>query len=192
VAASANSGACWINQSRKPGIFSALRPWSGLIATRAPNDEGLNIEGLAWDRTRHALLFGVRTPVPDGKALVIPVKVKNLAGAWTTGNLEILPAIRLSLEPGEKEQGIRSIEYVDALGAFLIVAGKSTDESKAPFSLYQWDGQPSGTARRLPISFAKKMKPEGVTAGTVGGKPVLLFVDDAGGYQTVALDTLPR
>jgi hypothetical protein len=53
-----------------------------------PNDGGLNIEGLAWDRNRRALLFGLRTPTPDGKPLVLPVKVKELSGPWTTSNLE--------------------------------------------------------------------------------------------------------
>jgi hypothetical protein len=156
-------------------------------ATRKPNDGGLNIEGLAWDRNRHALLFGVRAPAPEGKSLVIPVKVKDLAGPWTTDNLEVEPLIRLSPEPEEEEQGIRSLEYVEGLGSFLVVIGNSIEHSKVPFTLYEWDGQPAGTLRRLPITFAKKMKPEGVTAGTVGGKPVLLFVDDAGGYQIAPL-----
>src|SRR5262249_48938904 len=53
-----------------------------------PDDGGLNVEGLAWDRNRHALLFGLRTPTPGGMPLILPVKVKDLAGSWTTGNLE--------------------------------------------------------------------------------------------------------
>ena len=157
-------------------------------ATRKPNDGGLNIEGLAWDRNRHALLFGVRAPAPEGKSLVIPVKVKDLAGPWTTDNLEVAPLIRLSPEPEREAQGVRSLEYIEGLGSFLVVIGNSIEHSKVPFTLYEWDGQPAGTLRRLPITFAKGMKPEGVTAGTVGGKPVLLFVDDAGGYQIAPLD----
>ena len=165
-------------------------PTLGAAAKRAANDEGINIEGLAWDRTRHALLFGVRTPVPDEKPLVVPVKVKNLAGPWTTDNLELLPPIRLALEAEKGEQGIRSLEFIPSLDAFLVVVGKSVDESKAPFALYRWDGHAGGVTRRLPVSFAKKMKPEGMTEGTVGGKPVLLFVDDGGGYQFVPLQSL--
>lgn len=163
-------------------------------AKLAPNDDGLNIEGLAWDRQRHALLFGLRSPVPDGKPLVLVIKVKDLAGAWTTGNLELQPAIRLATEspmPRKEEQGIRSLEYIEALNTFLVILGKSTDESEAPFALYAWDGQPTGVLRPLPVTFHKKMKPEGVTAGTVGGKPVLVFVDDGGGYQIVPQDALP-
>jgi len=180
-----------LSAENMPGFRDWLiqhEPELAAAATRTPNDEGLNIEGLAWDRNRHALLFGARAPAPDGKLLVIPVKVKNLAGFWTTNNLEILPPIRLSPEPAEGVQGIRSLEYIEGLGSFVVVVGNSIEHSKIPFTLYEWDGQPAGALRRLPISFAKKMKPEGVTAGTVGGKPVLLFVDDAGGYQVAPLD----
>jgi hypothetical protein len=159
-------------------------------ATRKPNDEGLNIEGLAWDRNRHALLFGVRAPAPEGKLLVIPVKVNDLAGPWTTDNLEASAPIRLSPEPAPDAQGIRSLEYIEGLNSFLVVVGNSLEHSKIPFTLYEWDGQPAGTLRRLPLSFARGMKPEGVTAGTVGGKQVLLFVDDAGGYQMLPLDAV--
>ncbi|MBI1765795.1 MAG: hypothetical protein HYR56_30695 [Acidobacteria bacterium] len=165
-------------------------------AKLSPNSDGLNIEGLAWDRQRHALLFGVRSPVPAGKLLVLAVKVKDLAGAWTTGNLEMLPTIRLTPppmpKPEKEEQGIRSLEYIAALNAYLVILGKSNDDSSAPFTLCTWDGLPEGTLRPLPVTFSKKMKPEGVTAGTVGGQPVLLFVDDGGGYQTLPLDALPK
>src|SRR5262249_5778306 len=46
-------------------------------ATLLPDEGGLNVEGLAWDRRRHALLFGIRTPLSADKPLVIPVRVKN-------------------------------------------------------------------------------------------------------------------
>jgi hypothetical protein len=165
-------------------------PELAAAARLVPNDGGLNIEGLAWDPRRHALLFGVRTPVPNGKPLVVPVKVKDLAGPWTTDNLEMLAPIRLAPEATTDEQGIRSLEYIESFGSFLVVTGKSIDNSKAPFTLYEWDGQPAGTLRRLAVSFHKKMKPEGLTAGIVGGKPVLLFVDDDGGYQVMRPATL--
>ena len=49
------------------------------------------------------------------------------------------------------------------------------------------EGRAAGKLRRLNVSFAEKMKPEGVTSGTVAGKPALLFVDDGGGYQLLWL-----
>ena len=158
------------------------------VAEFPPEEGGINIEGLAWDADRHALLFGLRAPVPNGKLLVVPVRVKSLTDRWTTDNLEVLPPIRLSIETTEGGQGIRSIEYIKSLGLFLIIIGRSLSGSDVPFALYQWDGRQSGMTKRLKLSFAKKMKPEGICEGKVDGKRVLVFVDDSGGYQILSLD----
>jgi hypothetical protein len=37
----------------------------------------------------------------------------------------------------------------------------------------------------ISINFAKKMKPEGIARGTIGGKSALVIVDDNGGFQVV-------
>jgi len=168
--------------------FIRRAPEIGASAKLTPDEGGLNVEGLAWDQSRHALLFGLRSPLSVDKPLVIPVRVKNLAGPWTTDNLEILPAIRLSLDAAEGAQGIRSIEYVASRHSFVIVVGKAISKSKAPFALYEWNGGPEGRTRRLDVAFAGKMKPEGVTSGTVAGRPVFLFMDDGGGYRVLWLD----
>jgi hypothetical protein len=157
-------------------------------AKRVPDEGGLNVEGLAWDYERHALLFGLRSPLSGGSPLVIPVRVKDLDGPWTTDNLEVLPPIRLLVDGAEGPQGIRSIEYVASFHAFLIVLGRAVSGGKAPFELYKWKGGHRGKLHRLDVSFARKMKPEGMTSGTIGGRPALLFVDDEGGYQTLWLD----
>jgi len=157
-------------------------------ANHTPDEGGLNIEGLAWDHERHALLFGLRTPLSGTSPLVIPVRVKDLDGPWTTDNLKVLPPIRLLLGATQGPQGIRSIEYVASRHAFLVVVGKAISGGKAPFELYEWKGGHRGKLRRLDVSFAAKMKPEGMTSGTVAGRPALLFVDDGGGYQVLWLD----
>lgn len=169
---------------RAPGIAAS--------ATLIPDEGGLNIEGLAWDHQRHALLFGLRTPLLGGKPLVIPVRIKHLTGRWTTDNLEMLPPIPLTLGAAEGEQGIRGIEYIPSRHAFLVIVGKAISGSKVPFALYEWKGGVHGRTRRLNVSFAEKMKPEGVTSGAIAGKPVLLFVDDAGGYQVLRPDLAPQ
>jgi hypothetical protein len=154
-------------------------------AQKRPDDDGLNIEGIAWDKGRHALLFGLRTPVPEGKPMILPVKVKDLAGPWTTGNLEAMPPAQLSIEPMEEEQGIRCIYNEQNRPGFLVMIGNSTSDSKAPFSLYEWGGAAGDAPRRYNLGFAKKMKPEGVTRGLVGGKKALVVVDDRGGFQVI-------
>jgi hypothetical protein len=150
-----------------------------------PDDGGLNIEGLAWDRNRHALLFGLRTPTQDGKPLVLPVKVKNLAGPWTTKNLEAQTPIQLSIEPAGDEQGIRCLYNELDREGFLVIVGKTTKDSDAPYSLYEWDGNAGGAMRLFNLAFAKKMKPEGITRGSIGGRNALVIVDDGGGFQVI-------
>lgn len=163
--------------------FLQHAPILGAAAKRIPDEGGLNIEGLAWDHHRQALLFGLRTSLTPNKVALIPVRIKHLAGSWTINNLQMLPPIWLSIETGEAERGIRSIEYIPDRQTFLVIVGKSLSGAKIPFELYEWKGGKPGRTRRLNVSFADKMKPEGVTGGTVAGKPVLLFVDDAGGFQ---------
>jgi len=167
--------------------FVRHAPDIGASATLVPDEGGLNIEGLAWDDRRHALLFGLRTPLGTGGPLLIPVRIKNLAGPWTTGNLEMLAPIRLALDGKDGAQGIRSIEYIAKLHSFLVIVGKAISKSKVPFALYEWDGDDQGRMRRIDVTFAEKMKPEGITGGKVGGKPALLFLDDGGGYQVLWL-----
>ncbi len=150
-----------------------------------PDEGGLNIEGLAWDRSRHALLFGVRTSLAANKALVVPVRVKKLSDPWTTSNLEMLPPIWLTLEAAEAAQGIRGLEYIPSRHAFWVITGKAISQTKVPFVLYEWSGDQQGTLHRLNLTFAEKMKPESVTTGTIAGMPVLVFVDDGGGYQVL-------
>ncbi len=168
--------------------FIQQSPAIAASANLIPDEGGLNIEGLAWDHDRHALLFGVRTPLSGNDPLVIPVRVKKLDGPWTTANLKMLSPIRLALVATEGARGIRSIEYVASRHAFLVVVGKTVSGGKAPYGLYEWKGGRRGKMHRLNVSFAGKMKPEGVTSGSVAGKPVLLFVDDGGGYQALWLD----
>jgi Protein of unknown function (DUF3616) len=174
-----------LSAENMPGFrdwFIKNAPLVAASATRIPDEGGLNIEGLAWDHERHALLFGLRGPLLSNNPIVIPVKLKDLDGPWTTDNLKMLPPIRLFINPTEAARGIRSIEYIPSLHAFLVVIGKTISGQKTPFALYLWKGGKHGKTHRLNVSFADKMKPEGITSGTVAGKPTLLYVDDGGGY----------
>ena len=149
-----------------------------------PDDGGLNIEGLAWDPTQNHLVFGLRSPVKDGRPLLLRVRVKDPLGIWNLSNLEMLPPVTLAIEGANGSQGVRTIQYDPSRGAFLLVIGNAVSGTTVPFSLYSWDGNDQGLVRRFPeVTFARKMKPEGVTYGTVGGRGVILFVDDGGGYQ---------
>ena len=71
------------------------------------DDGGINVEGIAWDPNRKRLLLGLRSPVVEGQALVIPLKLRDPQGAFSFDNMEVegRKAIRLPLN----RAGIRSI-----------------------------------------------------------------------------------
>ena len=125
---------------------------------RAPKVAGgLSIEGLAATPDGD-LLIGFRNPVPDGKALI--ARLKNPRGV-TDGNPANFGApIRLDLGG----LGIRSLEWAEALNAYLIVGGLPGEGAGS--RLFRWSGDP-------------KQKPEPVPGIDLTSlNPEALFVED--------------
>jgi len=159
-------------------------------AGQVPNDDGLNIEGLAWDSSRRALLFGLRSPLTAGKIQVLSVGL-DTAAPWSTAALTVGPTLMIDKSNFPVAQGIRDIDYDAERQEFLVVVGRST-VGLVPFELCTWDGVSSGM-NVLDVSFrtlnkpgvAPPMKPEGVTAFPGHGPRKILIVDDAGGFAVV-------
>lgn len=163
----------------------AAHPTMAAAADLAPDAGGLNIEGLAWDPTRHALLFGVRSPVAGGRVPILCVHV-DFEAPWTTAALQVLPSLAITRSEFAVAQGIRDLDYDAASKEFLVVVGRSITAGSVPFQLCTWDG--SGThVEVLDVTFRPaSMKPEGVTRFPGGGPRKLLFVDDSGGFAILA------
>ena len=108
----------------------------GKAAKEAPeSNNGLNIEGLT--RTpKGNLLIGFRNPIPNGKALLVPLENPQEVIAENK-KPKLGKPILLALGGS----GIRSIEYSDIKGAYFIIAGPYDDNGG--FRLYQWSGNPS-------------------------------------------------
>lgn len=94
---------------------------------------GLNLEGLAVTPDQE-LLIGFRNPIPQGKAILLPltnpgelIKEKNAHAVFGD-------PIELDLNG----LGIRSIEYWASQNRFIIIAGAFDGSDR--FSLYQWSG----------------------------------------------------
>lgn len=173
--------------------FPGFREWLvertpelGKAADWIPDDGGLNLEGLAWDPSARLLLFGLRTPVADGRPMVLRARVASHDVPLGAECLELLPPVALAVEDAGDEQGIRTIEYDASRGVSLVVVGNATSSSKAPFSLYSWDGNEEGAVELFEaVRFEDSMRVEGVTRGTVGGRGAVVFVDDRGAYAVV-------
>jgi len=108
----------------------------GKAAEKAPESEnGLSIEGLT-KTPQGSLLIGFRNPIPNGKALLVPLENPQEV---ITGNKK--PRLGKPILLGLGGSGIRSIEYSDIKGAYFIIAGPYDDNGG--FQLYQWSGNSS-------------------------------------------------
>lgn len=146
-------------------------------------DGGVNIEGVAWDPKRNRLLLGLRSPVIDGQAILIPLKLRNAQGAFSLDNLEVdgSKAIRLPLGG----VGIRGIEYDERAKLFKVISGSAEDQDQTDFGLWEWNGNESRPALRELNRFDRKLKPEGVVRARIGTRDLTLIVFDASGYTVV-------
>lgn len=105
------------------------------IANLAPKVNGLNIEGLCATADGTKMLIGFRNPRPGGMALIIPLA--NPEAVVLDGVSPILePPILIDLNG----LGIRSIEYSDSIGEYLIIAGSHQSGEDEPVQyLYNYD-----------------------------------------------------
>ena len=115
-------------------LIAATRLSERKVKKLAPKKFGLNIEGLAARPDGSALLIGLRNPIPDAKALLIPLN--NPAALISNGATQA--RFGRPIEFDLDGLGIRSIGYVPALTAYVIIAGPS--KSGGPYRLYRWSG----------------------------------------------------
>ena len=147
------------------------------------SEGGLNIEGIAWDFRRGRWLLGLRSPIKDGNALLVAIKLRNPAGPFSVDNLQAEPKpIPLKL----LGLGVRDIQFDPESNSFLIISGAPEHLDKTEFMLWEWSGSTdqasSETALRKEADLDPKLKPEGITSVTVGGRKYVLVVCDASAY----------
>jgi len=143
---------------------------------------GINIEGVAWDPRGGRLLIGLRSPVVDGMALVVPVRLRDPKGAFASANLEVESTVRLPLGGA----GVRSIEYDERSRAFWVITGAGPNAEKLDFKLLEWDGDAAKPSLRESATYDRKLKPEGITRVTMGGRDFPFIVFDMSWYAAVA------
>jgi hypothetical protein len=108
----------------------------GQAAGKSPKAEnGLSIEGLT-KTPEGSLLIGFRNPIPNKKALLVPLENQQ---AVIDGKEKPKLGKPIQLDLGGL--GIRSIEYSDAKKAYFIIAGPY--DNNDGFQLYQWSGKPT-------------------------------------------------
>lgn len=144
------------------------------------NDGGINVEGVSWDPQNTRLLLGLRSPVVDSEALVVPLKLRDLQAALSFDNLEVEggKAIRLPLGGA----GIRSIEYDESRKAYFLITGAGPNSEKMDFKTWEWSGNGAAPALRERETFDRRLKPEGITRFSNGARDFIFIVFDTSGY----------
>ena len=151
------------------------------FGNRSYKDGGINVEGIAWAPQEGGLLLGLRSPVIDGKALVIPLRLRDPQGPFSSGNLEVVggKAIQLPLNG----LGIRSIEYDERVKAFRLISGASLNNEKSDFKFWEWSGNPTQPKLTASETLDSSLKPEGLTRASSGGRAFTFIVFDTSGYS---------
>lgn len=139
---------------------------------------GLNIEGLSAT-PQGTLLIAFRNPIPDQKALL--VRLLNPKEVIDGKAAKLGPPILLPLGG----LGVRSIEYFEAMGKFLIVAGPYGNEGD--FKLYQWSGRSSEDPELIKKVSFKGLQPEALIVYP-GEKTKAQLLSDDGGEQVEGKD----
>jgi hypothetical protein len=140
----------------------------------APKKRGLNIEGLSRMPSNRGLMIGFRNPAPGGKALLVPFL--NPEAVIFRGERAVFgdPAL---LDLGGFS--VRSIEYVDLLDAYLVIAGP--EKGGSGFRLYTWSGNIRDRAFPFPCETAwmaaENFTPEAFVVFPEAGE-LLLISDD--------------
>jgi hypothetical protein len=153
---------------------TALARYDIATASRRSPDErgGLNIEGLAATPDGR-LLIGFRSPVPQGRALIVPIDnpadVVFRAAAPRLGR-----ATTLALDG----RGIRSIEYVPAMRAYAIVAGEGG--GRRGVALYRWSGAAADAPRPIEGVTFEGLNPEAIVVEREHPERLTILSDDSG------------
>lgn len=178
-------------KTRRTDAVESVRGLKAWLAANVPELKGtaqrtgdhvLNIEGIAWDPNGSRLLLGLRAPVVNGHALVVPVKLQDPRGAFTAANLRVDGAtIRLPLGGA----GVRSIEYDATARAFRVITGAGLNAENRDFQIVEWKGEAAPASLRVITSYGRNLKPEGITRATINGRSVSVLVFDTSRFTLI-------
>jgi len=133
---------------------------------------GFNLEGLAGG-PEQSLVLGLRSPVPEGRALVIPLKnpFEVIAGK---------PAIfgkAHQLDLGGR--GVRDLLWTGQ--EYYVIGGSPGEGGKS--ALYRWTGGET-PPQRIDIKLPKSLNPEALVLFENSGQRRLLVLSDDGGRSS--------
>ena len=153
--------------------ITALTPELAEAGRRGRGRHGLNIEGMAYEPGANRLLIGLRQPVVNGRAVILPLPDPDRGFSCDPPSLRPEEPIYLDLDGG----GIRAMAYSPALGGFLIVSRR--EKRGAAFRLWFWKPQ-DGAPREIRLAPGISLKnAEGLAVlGAKGSERIMLVFDN--------------
>lgn len=137
--------------------------------------EGLNIEGLTFNREGDQLWLGFRSPLKNGQAIILVIENPQEIFEREAPQLA-KQKILLDLDGA----GIRGLAYAPRLDGYLILAARE-DKKEGSFKLWLWSGKQSDVARRVRIEGLKDLRrAEGITPVRLGDAEGILIFSDEG------------
>lgn len=118
---------------------------------------GFNIEGIAFDADEKKLLVGFRSPLDDGKAVL--VSIENPAAVFAKGEKASIGDDMITLDL--KNGGVRGIAYDPTLKGYLIISGPVDRDRTVNFNFWLW----SGKSGDMPKAVAIPGPPEALNRG---------------------------
>ena len=136
--------------------------------------EGLNIEGLAFNKDGDHLWVGFRSPLKDKQAIIVVIENPREIFEQEKPKLD-KQEILLDLDGA----GIRGLAYAPRLDGYLILAAR--EDKKKSFKLWFWSGKRNDVAREVKIKGLEDLRrAEGITPVTLGEADGILIFSDEG------------
>jgi hypothetical protein len=161
----------------KPALVAAHPLLAAAAEIRdVKNEGGLNVEALEFDAHRAGLWIGLRSPVPEGRAIL--ARLENPDEVFDDDAPPRIARELARLDLGG--HGLRGMAWVPALGGYLLISGPVARE-QVPFRLWLWSGESAASARHVTVpGLAGFAHAEGVCPARIDGRDVIVLVSDDG------------
>ena len=149
-----------------------------LRAINVKEENGFNIEGIAFDRNKEKLLIGFRSPQDYGKAVLLTVE--NVKDMFEQGSKAVIGEESVVLDL--KDSGVRGMAYIPKLDGYLIISGPTSRDRSINFGLWFWSGKSEDQAVKVSIPGPDNAinLTECVSPIQFAGKELVLLVRDDG------------